>query len=158
MMHSFFKDIHRIAKALECRRRNLVFGIQVSEQTSPVTTTPHMQRCPKGKVLVMLTLTSSQKATLTVSFLDKKGNPAPVDGAPTWGVDNPNVAALVPSVDGLSAEVSAIGPLGTALVSVQADADLGEGMTHIAGTLEVTVVSGAASTVEIVAGEPTEQE
>lgn len=105
----------------------------------------------------MLTMTSSQKATLTVSFRDKKGNPAPVDGAPVWGIDNPNVCALTPSPDGLSAEVSAIGPLGAALVSVQADADLGEGIVHIAGTLEVTIVSGAAETVEIVAGEVSEQ-
>ncbi len=158
---NLFHDVHRIADAVESiaepYSRRIVFGVAVSEQTTPVTPTPHAKRAPKGEVNLMLTLTSSQKAALTVAFKDKKGNPATVDGAPIWGVDNPNVLAITPAADGLSCDVSAVGPLGTALVSVQADADLGEGVVPIAGSLEVMITSGAAETVEITAGAPEEQ-
>lgn len=162
-LRRFLRDVHRCADALEGIEGNyalrIVFGIgTVSEQTAPPRLTPNAERSPKGEVLVMLKMTSSQKATCTVAFKDKKGHPAPVDGSPIWGVDNSELVSIVPSEDGLSCEVSAVGPLGTALVSVQADADMGEGIVPVAGTLEVELVSGAATVVEITAGEPTEQE
>lgn len=107
--------------------------------------------------MATLKLTATQNCTLSVAITDKKGNPAPVEGTPTWGVDNPNLLAITPAADGLSAVVSAVGPLGTALVSLQADADLGEGVTPIVGTLEVEIGAGSATVIEIQPGEPEEQ-
>jgi hypothetical protein len=134
-----------------------ILGV-VSESTGPVSPTPQFKRWPiTGALLVATQLTSTQKQTLSVLFTDSKGNPAPVDGQPAWGVDNPNVLALVPSADGLSCTVAAIGPLGNARVSIQADADLGPGVTSLAGVYDVEVIAGQATTVEITGGPVEEQ-
>ena len=101
-----------------------------------------------------LVLTDVQQVALSVSFLSKAGNPAKVDGAPVWSVSDPAVLTVTPAEDGLSALVATVGPLGTAQVSVQADADLGEGVTPIVGTLDVEVVASAAVSIAIAAGAP----
>lgn len=100
------------------------------------------------------TLKDTQRVQLSVKFVDKVGNPAKVDGIPEWSVDNPNVAKLEPAADGLSCMVSAVGPLGTAKVTLKADADLGAGVSEIAGTFDLEVVASAASIVTIEAGTP----
>lgn len=105
----------------------------------------------------MLTMTDSQQAVLTIKPVDKKGKPAQLDGVPVWTSSNTEVATVTPETKGLSVVVTGLVP-GDATISVSADGDLGEGIKEIAGTLEVTVTSGAAVTVEITAGEPSEQE
>jgi hypothetical protein len=95
--------------------------------------------------------------TLGVAFVDKKGNPAKVDGVPQWLVDNPNVLALTPATDGMSCTVAAVGPLGTATVSLKADADLGIGVIDVVGAFEVEVTGGQATAVTITPGAPSEQ-
>lgn len=132
----------------------------VREQDTPARPTPQY-RTPwpsiKGELLAMFTLTDTQQVSLSVVFTDKKGQPAKVDGVPEWLVDNPNVLALKPATDGLSCVVSAVGPLGTATVSLKADADLGTGVTSITGSFGVEVTGGAATGVTITPGTPTEQ-
>lgn len=104
----------------------------------------------------MLTLTDTQNCLLTIAPVDAKGAAAPVDGVPAWTSSNPAVAAVEPSADGLSATVKA-GVPGTATIAVSADADLGEGVTPIAGALDVTVTPTSAVAVTITAGDPTQQ-
>ncbi len=103
------------------------------------------------------TLTDSQQVPVSVAITDKKGNPAKVDGVPVWQVDNPNVLALTPAADGMSCLVAAVGPLGTAKVSMTADADLGAGITEIIGVLDIEVTGGTATTVVLTPGTPTDQ-
>ena len=81
-----------------------------------------------------------------------------MDGIPEWSVSDPAILSVTPSVDGLSATVKAIGPLGSCQVSNTADADLGEGTKPIIGTLDVNVVAGEAVAAVIEAGAPSEQE
>jgi hypothetical protein len=102
-----------------------------------------------------LILTDVQKVTLAVAFVSAKGNPAVVDGLPVWGTSDATVLSVVPAADGLSADVVAVGPLGTAQVSVTADADLGEGVRALVGTLDVTVIASEAGAIVINAGVPT---
>lgn len=104
-----------------------------------------------------LVLTDAQKVTLSVSFTTKAGNPAPVDGAPQWVSSDPSVIQVVQSEDGLSAEAITVGPLGTAQVSVVADADLGEGTTAITGVLDIEVKASAAVFAIVAAGAPVEK-
>lgn len=107
---------------------------------------------------LMITITDNQQFEVTISPVDAKGNPAPIEGAPVWSVSDPallTVTALEP--DGLTALVVAVGPLGAAQVLVSADADLGEGVTTIGGLLDVDIVAGQAVSLEIVAGVPSEQ-
>jgi hypothetical protein len=86
---------------------------------------------------------------LSVAFKDAKGNPAVVDGVPLWGTSDPAIGTLTPSTDGLSAEWE-LGPAPVVgQINVAADADLGSGVTQITGTLDVELIAGDATTVEI---------
>lgn len=102
-------------------------------------------------------MTNSQKATATIQPVDKKGQPAPVDGVPTWASSDETIVTVTPAADGLSAVVAAVGPLGTAKVSVTGDADLGADVAPIFGTLDVTVTQGQAVGFKIDLGPATEQ-
>ncbi len=96
----------------------------------------------------------TQKAPLSIAIQDKAGNPAKVDGAPVWSLTDPSLGTLVASDDGMSAELTPTGPLGSAVIQVNADADLGEGVKTILGELPVTFVGGEAISISISAGSP----
>jgi alkylation response protein AidB-like acyl-CoA dehydrogenase len=100
-----------------------------------------------------LILTDEQKVALAVAFTDRMGNPASVEGSPVWASSDPCVEVTA-AADGLSAVATTTGPLGTAQVSVSADADLGEGVKSIVGTLDIEVVAAEAANVGISAGAP----
>ena len=104
-----------------------------------------------------LVLTDIQKCSLTVAFVDARGNAAPVDGVPVWSVSDSTVLSIAPAADGMSADIVAAGPLGASQVSVTADADLGSGNIPVVGTLDVTVVGSQAVSANINAGTPSEQ-
>ena len=101
-------------------------------------------------------MTDSQKCTLTITAVDKKGNPAALPaGAVSWLVDNTAVVALTPSADGSTCDAAAVGPLGTATISVKvSDAT---GTTLAAGSIDCTITGGAATTITINPGAPVEQ-
>ncbi len=110
----------------------------------------------KGEIESMI-ITDTQQVDLAIKPVDKKGKPGQVDGVPTWASSNPAVAAVEPAQDGLSAVVKTADELGTTQISVTADADLGEGVTPIAGTIDIEVVGGQAVSLGIIAGTPQEQ-
>lgn len=107
--------------------------------------------------VTMLNLTDTQQATLSIQPVDKKGNPAPVDGVPVWASSNTEVLTVEPAADGMSAVAKAVGPLGSAVVSVKVDADLGSGVTELSGGLDVSVSGGGATSITVTAGTPEEQ-
>jgi hypothetical protein len=132
----------------------------ITEQRGPVVPAPQFlspRRYHRRFLIMAFEITDTQQVVLSIEPLDSKGNPAPVEFI-TWGVDNPNVIALTPAADGKSCLIAATGPLGTAMVSVKADADLDPNVTSdIVGTFEVQVTGGKATTIKITAGTPTEQ-
>lgn len=100
-------------------------------------------------------LRDNQQFTASLAPVDKKGAPAQVQpGSVVW--TGPNFIALTPSADGLSCLIVAQG-IGTGQVTASADADLGDGVTTISGTLDVEVISGEATSLGITAGEVTDQ-
>ena len=131
----------------------------IVEQAGPPAKTPQFKgpKPNRRNLLMAFSLTDSQQTTLSVKFVDKKGNPANVDGVPEWSTDNTDVLALTPAADGLSCVAASVGPLGVAKVTLKADADLGAGTEPIFGTLEIDVTAGNAATVTIDAAAPTEQ-
>lgn len=131
----------------------------ILEQRGPVAKTPqfHKPLARDRRLLLMFEMSSSQFTTLRPKFVDKKGNPANVDGKPEWFTDNTDVLALEPSEDGLTCKVSAVGPLGSASVTMKADADMGDGVQELFGTLSVLVNAGQAATVVLDADPPQEQ-
>lgn len=102
--------------------------------------------------MATLTLTDIQHDSLSIAAVDAAGNPTTLPaGSVTWGSSNPAVAAVTPSADGMSADVAAVGPLGTAQVTVSVAVDAN---TTLTGSLDVTVVASAAATIQISAGTP----
>jgi hypothetical protein len=108
---------------------------------------------PKGLRMATLQLTDIQHDSLILSGTDAAGNPAPLPaGSVTWGVSDPTILAITPAADGISADVAAQGPLGTAQVTVSVALDATS--TPKTGSLDVTVVASAVATIQIVAGTP----
>lgn len=108
--------------------------------------------------VTQMQLKDTQQVILSIQPVDKKGNPAQVDGVPVWASSNTEVVTITAADDGLSATAVAVGPLGSAKISVTADADTGSGVTEIAGSIDIDVVASAATTVTITAGTPTDQQ
>jgi hypothetical protein len=99
--------------------------------------------------LSMLTLQDNQTVSASIAPVDAKGNPAQVDGVPSWSSSDPGLLTVVASADGLSAVIAAVGPLGTAQLQVAADADLGEGIVPLVATADITIVGGQAVALTI---------
>ena len=105
-----------------------------------------------------LILTDRQEVDLAVEFRSKAGNPAPVDGVPEWESSDTSIMTVTPSADGLSAVATTVGPVGHVQISVTADADLGEGVRHISGVLEINVEPSGAVSAALSAGEPRDRD
>lgn len=104
-----------------------------------------------------LTLTATQEAVVEVTYADRLGNPANVDGAPAWTVSNSSIVEVVATEDPNIFVIRATGTLGTSQVTVTADADLGDGVREILATEDITVVAAEAVNATIVFGAPREQ-
>lgn len=106
--------------------------------------------------VVLMIIKDTQKFTASIRPVDAKGNPAQVQsGSIQWS--GPDFLTVTPASDGLSAEVSANGPLGSGQVAVSADADLGDGVVTITGVLQVEVQAGQAVSLAVDSSQPTEQ-
>lgn len=100
----------------------------------------------------MAVVTVDQNLPVNVVFTDRAGNPALVDGAPTWESSDESVVEILEvSDDGLSVLVGTVG-VGTAQVVVRADARLGDDVKEIVGVLDVEVLAGEAFVVQVLAG------
>lgn len=99
-------------------------------------------------------LTDLEKVFLSVAYTSAAGNPAAVEGLPVWASSNEGVVTLEVTEDGYSAYAVTVGPVGTAQVSVSADADLGEGIRPLVATLDVTVIGSEAVFAGLITGAP----
>lgn len=108
---------------------------------------------PTGRFDLIMDLLADKQVPLSVTFTDEVGNPVgtPADATVTYTVDDASLINLTDNGDG-TAVAAAVGPLGSAVVSVSASSSSGTQT----GDLLVNVVAGLAERVEIVAGEPTE--
>lgn len=102
----------------------------------------------------MIILTDEQQVPVTVKFQTAAGNAANVDGIPSWKTSDAAILTVTPAPDGLSALVVTAGGLGSAQVSVEADADLGSGVRAITGILDVEVRAAEAVSASLAAGTP----
>lgn len=107
-----------------------------------------------------LILTDEQQVVLKLSPKTAKGNPAKIDGLPTWSSSDPTVLTVTADAadaTGMTALAVAVGPLGTAQAQASADADLGAGVRTITSVLDIEVQAAEAVTLTIDAGTPTVQ-
>lgn len=111
-----------------------------------------------------VSLTATQLARVKVAgATDKKGNPAAIDGVPTFSSADPAFVTFEPDpadTTGFTAIASAVGPVtppeGVGL-KIEADADLGAGVETISEAGLATVVAGKAATFAVEVGTPEEQ-
>ncbi len=98
-------------------------------------------------------LAADMKVSATVEYTDEVGNPTgtPADASAVWSVDDTSIVALTDNGDG-SAELAAVGPLGTANVTVTATA----GGQTFTGSDVINVVAGLAERVNVAFGTPEE--
>lgn len=83
--------------------------------------------------------------TVSISFVDAKGKPAKVDGVPTWSVDDATIVdSVTPAADGLSAVLHITDTTGATNLTVDADADLGSGVTDVIVVDTISVIPGDA--------------
>jgi len=95
-----------------------------------------------------VTSNNEEKVVISLAPVTAAGNPAPLDGMPTWAVMSGD-ATLEVSADGMSCTfISGVANVINE-VSVTADADLGEGVRTISETIVYTVTPAEAATLGI---------
>ena len=99
-------------------------------------------------------LTDVQKVVGSIAPKDAVGNPAPVDGIPVWVSSDTAIVTVTAAPDGMTAVVEAVGALGTAQISVSADADMGGGVTTITALADIAVLASEATALGITFGVP----
>ncbi len=101
-----------------------------------------------------LKITNEQQVKVSLKPVTDTGKPAALDGSPAWTVISGNSQVVV-AEDGLSADLVSSDEPGDTIVSVKADADLGEGVEEIADTITLTVIGATAKNLGLSAGAPT---
>lgn len=93
-------------------------------------------------------ITIRQSITLTAQLKRGSKTIEPVT-VPTWTIDNPTLATLVPTEDGINCRVSANGSPGVANVTCSA-----QGTTVLSFVTEITIVSDLPDTLVVSASNP----
>lgn len=93
---------------------------------------------------MLITITNEEKVKVTLAPTTAAGNPAILDGVPTWLVTEGD-ASLEVSEDGLSAFLVSGNADVNSKITVSADADLGEGIMTLSDVIDLAVVSAQAS-------------
>ena len=90
-------------------------------------------------------MNADQEVPVTLTFVDKYNNPvtAPT-GVPVWSVDQSTILTVNAAADGLSATCVAVGPVGTATVTVTLDG--------VTGSEVFDVTPGAVTSITLVPG------
>jgi hypothetical protein len=97
---------------------------------------------------IMATLNDGQQIVARIAEKDAKGNDVMVPG--TWSVDKPELLTMAVAADGMSATFTAVGALGSAVVTLTVG-DLPP------ATASVDVVPGNVATVAMTFDAPTDQ-
>lgn len=97
-----------------------------------------------------ITISDSQKFGIgPITGVDKKGNPTPLAGTPTFTSSDESLLTVEDHGDN-TATVSAVGPLGNAQIIVQ--------VTDDTAVIDVTIIAGEEVGLTVALGTPVEQE
>jgi hypothetical protein len=105
----------------------------------------------------MKTITVEEELPVSIAPLTNAGKPAKIDGDPIWALSEGAPGTLEPGATPFEKVFRPFpdGQTGAALITVEVDADLGEGVRMLNGALAVAVVAAEAATLAINAGEAT---
>lgn len=135
--------VQQLLDAIQARTLNMSFAIRQ----------PAGSAVPGG-IKVAQQLGDSEQIVATIAPKDRAGNPAAVEAGKTVWSSSDETVLTVTAIDESSALVVAVGPLGTATVTVSADADLGEGVVPVTDSADVEIVAGQASNLGLGFGAP----
>jgi len=98
------------------------------------------------------TINNEQKIQAFITPETVGGNPAPIDGIPSWSVvEGESTLEIAP--DGLSAFLISSANPGKTQYRVRADADMGEGVEEIIVLIDLTVEAAKAAMLGLSFGE-----
>jgi len=118
---------------------------------NPADPTPSMPH-PQSEVKVQLT--ADQQVSLSISGEDAYGNPVDITGTIAWISSNTAIIQVTQDgADNQKAVASAVGPVGTAAVTVTNDVNL-DGTGDFMGSIAIDVVAGAMTEIVVEAGTP----
>lgn len=108
-----------------------------------------------GNEAITVQLTADQQVELTISGEDRYDNPVDISGDVAWLSSDESVVSV--EMTGASTAVArAVGPVGTAAVTVTNDVDQ-DGTGDFQGSIAIDVVAGDIAEVVIAAGEATDK-
>ena len=104
----------------------------------------------------MAEVSVDQRLPVSLKITDRGGNPAVIDGVPSWQTSSSSAVIEDLAEDGLSGYITPADDAADEVVNVtvEVDADLGEGARPVIGVLTVTITGGEARFVELEAGAP----
>lgn len=103
--------------------------------------------------MLTVVINNEEKVTVTLQPMTASGNPALLDGVPSWSQVSGDATFNV-SADGLSIELVSSDAPGVSEFAVTADADLGEGVKQLNDGITLVVVSAEATSLGLFAGAP----
>jgi hypothetical protein len=127
-------------------------GAVTDKQSTP---TPNGHVGQHGRTVVTMQLTADQQVDLSISGEDAYGNAVPITGDVQWLSSDESIITI-DQHDDTHATAVAVGPVGTASVTVTNDADR-DGTGDFMGSLAIDVVAGDITEISIDAGEPVDK-
>jgi hypothetical protein len=110
-------------------------------------------RPANGSEDLTMQLTADQQVDLSISGEDAYGNTVPITGNTQWSSSDPAIVAVTNS-DPAHATAAAVGPVGSAAVTVTNDVNM-DGTGDYIGSIAIEVVAGKMTEIIVSAGEPT---
>ena len=141
--HIVFPQLDKILEAFKPKNK-----VHFTYTVGPVTTKPK-----PTDTMLEINITNEQKVNVTLHPVTESGNPAQLDGVPTWEVVSGD-STVTAADDGLSADLISANDPGDTDFIVKADADLGSGVQEISDIIRLHVAGAMAANLGLVAGTP----
>ncbi len=104
---------------------------------------------------ITVQLTADQQVALSITGQDDYGNPVDITGDVVW-LSSDETIVRVDQEDAQHATAVAVGPVGTAAVTVTNDVNQ-DGTGDFQGSLAIDVVAGDITEIAIIPGDPTDK-
>jgi hypothetical protein len=107
---------------------------------------------PTGNEDATVQLTADQQVGLSITGEDAYGNPVTITGNTSWSSSDQTIVTVT-MTDSSHATAVAVGPVGSAAVTVSNDVN-SDGTGDYIGSLAIDVVAGVMADIAVVAGTP----
>ena len=133
------------------------WNIRVTDKPPHLQVLPGSGRTPAPESEITVQLTADQQVELTISGQDKYGNTVDINGDTVWTSSDESILSVTAdTADPQRAIAAAVGPIGTASVTVSNDVNQ-DGTGDFQGSLAIDVIAGDIAEIEIAAGTPTDK-